>query len=95
MRLFSNNTQFEDHNLQPFYGITCGDGQHVVSGGCFTDSEGKEPVHISLTTVVRDLEDGKQIPKAGQYHITEDKVKGSPSTQFQLASSLAINALTH
>ena len=41
------------------------------------------------------MEDGKQIPKAGQYYITEDKIKGSPSTQFQLASSLAINALTH
>ncbi len=66
MRLFSNNTQFEDHNLQLFYG----DGQHVVSGGCFTDSEGKEPVHISLTTIVGDLDDGTQIPKAGQYHTT-------------------------
>ncbi len=43
---------------------------------------------------MRDLEDGKQIPKAGQYLITVDKAKGSPSTRFQLASSLAINALT-
>ncbi len=57
---YISTTQIQDDNLQPFCGIACGVGLHVVSGVVLPILKGK---NLSIILPIVDVEDPMSVPR--------------------------------